>query len=123
MDTSGVFVDYEKARNDLRRKQAHFIPNTDYQLTFHSFIPFAFIEERNGIREATVTKNSDTMGLEWIVNCKKKQLIWKQTWPKAVVSEVQQPKRGTQGYVVMVNICSLPTQPALTELGRGVKWK
>ena len=123
MDTSGVFVDYEKARNDLRQQQAHFVRNTDFQLRFNMLAPNAFIEERHGIRRATVAHNSDSMSSgDWTVNCKKQQFIWEQYFSKAV-PEVQKPKRGTQGYVVTVNICSLPTTPAITEPGRGIKWK
>lgn len=43
-DWSDVVVDYEKARNDLQRQQAYFVPNTSFQLRFNLLTPNAFVE-------------------------------------------------------------------------------
>lgn len=76
------------------------------------------------MRQATVAHNSDSMTSgDWTVNCEKQQYVTRQYFSKTA-QEVQIPKRGTQGYAIMVNICSLPSTIALLgKLDREISWK
>lgn len=114
-DWSDETVDYEKASIDLRNKQAHFIPRTNFHFWFNSLFPRAYIQEDSeGIRQAIVMSNSDpSFIVYWTVRCDKKQFV-RHVGDTSRTARIVTPKHGNQDHAVIANICLLPSFPALS---------